>query len=53
MERLDESETLTSLVVAYDGSRRPVSYTAQDGLTKSFERDTFGQKGLVRQDKLG
>ena len=43
MERLDGSETLTSLVVAYDGAGRPVSYTDQDGLTKSFERDAFGK----------
>ena len=43
MERLDGSETLTSLVVSYDGAGRPVSYTDQDGLTKSFERDAFGK----------
>ena len=43
MERLDGSETLTSLVVTYDGAGRPVSYTDQDGLTKSFERDAFGK----------
>ena len=43
MERLDGSETLTSLGVAYDGMGRPVSYTDQDGLTKSFERDAFGK----------
>ena len=43
MERLDGSETLSSLSVAYDGSGRPVSYTDQDGLTKSFERDAFGK----------
>ena len=42
MERLDGSETLSSLSVAYDGAGRPVSYTDQDGLTKSFERDAFG-----------
>lgn len=29
MERLDGSETLTSLVVSYDGAGRPVSYTDQ------------------------
>ena len=43
MERLDGSETLTSLVVSYDGAGRPVSYTDQDGLSKSFERDAFGK----------
>ena len=43
MERLDGSETLTSLVVSYDGAGRPVSYTDQDGLAKSFERDAFGK----------
>ena len=43
MERLDGSETLTSLSVAYDGSGRPVSYTDQDGLSKSFKRDAFGK----------
>ena len=43
MERLDGSETLSSLSVAYDGAGRPVSYTDQDGLTKSFERDAFGK----------
>ena len=43
MERLDGSETLTSLVVTYDGAGRPVSYTDQDGHTKSFERDAFGK----------
>ena len=37
------SETLTSLVVSYDGAGRPVSYTDQDGLAKSFERDAFGK----------
>ena len=43
MERLDGSETLTSLVVSYDGAGCPVSYTDQDGLSKSFERDAFGK----------
>jgi len=43
MERLDGSETLSSLSVAYDGAGRPVSYTDQDGLSKSFERDAFGK----------
>ena len=43
MERLDGSEMLTSLVVSYDGAGRPVSYTDQDGLSKSFERDAFGK----------
>ncbi|MBR3957561.1 MAG: hypothetical protein IKJ89_06905, partial [Kiritimatiellae bacterium] len=43
MERLDGSETLTSLAVSYDGAGRPVSYTDQDGLSKSFERDAFGK----------
>ena len=43
MERLDGSETLTSLVVSYDGAGRPVSYTDQDGLSRSFERDAFGK----------
>ena len=43
MERLDGSETLTSLDVSYDGLGRPVSYTDQDGLSKSFERDAFGK----------
>ena len=43
MERFDGSETLTSLVVSYDGAGRPVSYTDQDGLSKSFERDAFGK----------
>lgn len=43
MERLDGSETLTSLDVSYDGAGRPVSYTDQDGLSKSFERDAFGK----------
>ena len=43
MERLDGSETLTSLDIAYDGAGRPVSYTDQDGLAKSFERDAFGK----------
>ena len=43
MDRLDGSETLTSLVVSYDGAGRPVSYTDQDGLSKSFERDAFGK----------
>ena len=43
MERLDGSETLTTLSVAYDGSGRPVSYTDQDGLSKSFKRDAFGK----------
>ncbi len=43
MERLDGSEMLTSLVVSYDGAGRPVSYTDQDGLAKSFERDAFGK----------
>ena len=43
MERLDGSETLTSLDVSYDGAGRPVSYTDQDGLAKSFERDVFGK----------
>ena len=43
MERLDGSETLSSLDVAYDGAGRPVSYTNQDGLSKSFERDVFGK----------
>ena len=43
MERLDGSETLTSLAVSYDGAGRPVSYTNQDGLSKSFERDAFGK----------
>ena len=43
MDRLDGNETLTSLVVSYDGAGRPVSYTDQDGLSKSFERDAFGK----------
>ena len=43
MERLDGSERLTSLAVSYDGAGRPVSYTDQDGLKKSFERDAFGK----------
>ncbi|MBR3958188.1 MAG: RHS repeat protein, partial [Kiritimatiellae bacterium] len=43
IERLDGSETLTSLSVAYDGAGRPVAYTDQDGLAKSFERDVFGK----------
>jgi len=43
MERLDGSETLTSLAVSYDGAGRPVSYTDQDGLSKAFERDAFGK----------
>jgi len=43
IERLDGSETLSSLTVAYDGMGRPVSYTDQDGLAKSFERDAFGK----------
>ena len=43
IERLDGSETLSSLDVAYDGAGRPVSYTDQDGLRKSFERDAFGK----------
>ena len=43
MERLDGSETLTSLGVAYNGMGRPVSYTDQDGFAKSFERDAFGK----------
>ena len=43
VERLDGNETLTSLVVSYDGAGRPISYTDQDGLSKSFERDAFGK----------
>ena len=43
MDRFDGNETLTSLVVSYDGAGRPVSYTDQDGLAKSFERDAFGK----------
>ncbi len=43
VESLDGNETLTSLVVSYDGAGRPVSYTDQDGLSKSFERDAFGK----------
>ena len=43
IERLDGSEALSSLSVSYDGAGRPVSYTDQDGLSKSFERDAFGR----------
>ena len=43
MERLFEGDVVSSLDVLYDGAGRPVSYTDQDGLTKSFERDAFGK----------
>lgn len=52
MERLDGSETLTSLTVVYDGAGRPVSYTDQDGLSKSFERDAFGGEGSDLVDRV-
>ena len=41
--RKDGADVLSSLAVAYDGAGRPVSYTDQDGLSKSFERDEFGK----------
>ena len=43
IERASENEIYSSLSVVYDGAGRPVSYTDQDGLTKSFERDAFGK----------
>ena len=43
IERTSENEIYSSLSVVYDGAGRPVSYTDQDGLTKSFERDAFGK----------
>ena len=43
IERTSENEIYSSLSVVYDGAGRPASYTDQDGLTKSFERDAFGK----------
>jgi RHS repeat-associated protein len=43
VERIDGSKTISSLVVSYDGAGRPMSYTDQDGLSKTFERDAFGK----------
>ena len=43
IDRVSGNEIYSSLSVVYDGAGRPVSYTDQDGLTKSFERDAFGK----------
>lgn len=43
IERLDGETVLNSLSVEYNGTGLPLSYTAQDGKVKKFERDAFGR----------
>ena len=43
IERLENGGAFAYVDIAYDRYGRPESYTDQDGLTKSFERDAFGK----------